>query len=423
MVRDRQTGKAVAVPISAPACNGMSSVQEAVDALADGRMIIVVDAPDRENEGDLVMAAELVTPADVNFMATHGRGLICVAMREEQLHALDIPLMLTRSTDPRGTAWHVSVDHARLAATGISARDRAQTIRALADPTSSPVDFTRPGHVFPLASRAGGVLKRAGHTEAATDLMSMAGLRPTGVICEIARPDGEMARLPELVEFGRSHGLPILAISDLITARRQSQTLVERGAEARMPLQAGEFRAIAYRDHVNGYEHLALMLGSVAGGEPPLVRVHSECLTGDVLGSRRCDCGAQLERALEMIAEEGRGVLVYLAGHEGRGIGLAAKIAAYSLQDRGFDTLDANVRLGHAPDSRDYGVGAAILADLGINRMRLLTNNPAKRAGLAGHGLEIVGNVPIVIEPNPDNVAYLRTKQRRMGHELLVDQR
>jgi 3,4-dihydroxy 2-butanone 4-phosphate synthase/GTP cyclohydrolase II len=399
----------------------MASVEEALEALAAGRMIVVVDAPDRENEGDLVMAAELATPAAINFMATHARGLICVAMREEQLRALDIPPMLTRSSDPRGTAWHVSVDHARLATTGISASDRAHTIRALADPASSPGDFTQPGHVFPLASRPGGVLKRAGHTEAATDLMSMAGLRPSGVICEIARADGEMARLPELLAFGRSHDLPVLAISDLITARRQRQTLVERGAEARMPLAAGEFRAIAYRDHVNGYEHLALVLGAVPGDEPPLVRVHSECLTGDVLGSRRCDCGAQLERALEMIAAEGRGVVVYLAGHEGRGIGLAAKIAAYSLQDRGFDTLEANVRLGHAPDSRDYGVGAAILADLGVSRMRLLTNNPAKRAGLAGHGLEIVANVPIVTEPNPENVAYLRTKQRRMGHERLVD--
>ena len=401
----------------------MSSVQEAVDALARGRMIIVVDAPDRENEGDLVMAAELVTPADINFMAIHARGLICVAMREEQLHALDIPSMLTRSTDPRGTAWHVSVDHARLTTTGISAKDRAHTIRALADPTSSPGDFTRPGHVFPLASRTGGVLKRAGHTEAAADLMSMAGLRPAGVICEIARPDGEMARLPELIEFGRLHGLPILAISDLITARRHSQMLVERGAEARMPLSAASSARSPIAITSTATSISRSCSDAVAGGDPPLVRVHSECLTGDVLGSRRCDCGAQLERALEMIAEEGRGVLVYLAGHEGRGIGLAAKIAAYSLQDRGFDTLDANVRLGHAPDSRDYGVGAAILADLGLSRMRLLTNNPAKRAGLAGHGLEIVNNVPIVIEPNPDNVAYLRTKQRRMGHELLVDQR
>lgn len=384
-------------------------------------MVVVIDAPDRENEGDLVMAAELATAADVNFMATHGRGLICVAVREEQLHALDIPPMVARSTDPRGTAFHVSVDHARLTTTGISAPDRAHTIRALADPASGPGDFSRPGHVFPLASRRGGVLKRAGHTEAATDLAALAGLRPAGVICEIARADGEMARLPELLEFAREHHLPILAISDLIEARRACQTLVERHAEARMPLEPAEFRAIAYRDRIEGYEHVALVLGRVRGGDPPLVRVHSECLSGDVLGSRRCDCGTQLQRSLELIAAEGRGALVYLSGHEGRGIGLSAKISAYALQDRGFDTFDANLLLGHAPDRRDYGVGAAILADLGIRQMRLLTNNPAKRAGLAGHGLEIVANVPIITEPTPDNVAYLRTKQQRMGHELRLE--
>jgi 3,4-dihydroxy 2-butanone 4-phosphate synthase/GTP cyclohydrolase II len=265
------------------------------------------------------------------------------------------------------------------------------------------------------------VLKRAGHTEAATDLAAMAGLRAAGVICEIARPNGEMARLPELIEFARVHGMPILAVSDLISARRASHVVVERRGEARMPLAQAEFRAIAYRDHINGYEHLALVLGELGGDPAPLVRVHSECLTGDVLGSRRCDCGAQLQRSMEMIAAEGRGVLVYLCGHEGRGIGLAAKMAAYGLQDRGFDTLDANLRLGHPADARDYGVGAAILADLGVRQMRLLTNNPAKRAGLAGHGLEIVSKVPILTEPTHDNLAYLWTKQRRMGHELRLE--
>jgi 3,4-dihydroxy 2-butanone 4-phosphate synthase/GTP cyclohydrolase II len=342
-------------------------------------------------------------------------------MSEEHLRGLDIPPMVERSTDPKGTAFHVSVDHARLATTGISAADRANTIRALADPRSAPDDFTRPGHVFPLASRPGGVLKRAGHTEASTDLAAMAGLRAAGVICEVARHDGEMARLPELIAFAAEHAMPILAISDLIEARRSSQALVERQAEARLPLEQGEFRAVAFRDHVNGYEHLALVLGDLVGSTPPLVRMHSECLTGDVLGSRRCDCGEQLERSLDMIAAEGRGAVVYLCGHEGRGIGLSAKMQAYALQDRGFDTLDANLRLGHPADSRDYGVGAAILSDLGVRNMRLLTNNPAKRAGLSGYGLEVVGNVPVLTEPNHDNVAYLQTKQRRMGHDLRLE--
>jgi 3,4-dihydroxy 2-butanone 4-phosphate synthase/GTP cyclohydrolase II len=399
----------------------LSSVEDAVAAIGEGRMIIVVDAPERENEGDLVMAAERITPEAVNFMATYGRGLICVSMREEHLRALDIPPMVERTTDPNGTAFHVSVDHARHTTTGISASDRANTIRALADPTSAPQDFTRPGHVFPLASRPGGVLRRAGHTEASTDLCAMAGLRPTGVICEIARPDGEMARLPDLLAFARHHKLPVLAISDLIRARRNDQVVVERQGEARLPLAQAEFHAIAYRDRIKGYEHLALVLGDVAGATPPLVRVHSECLTGDVLGSRRCDCGEQLQRSLEMIATEGRGIVVYLCGHEGRGIGLAAKVRAYELQDRGFDTLDANLRLGHPADSRDYGVGAAILAELGVRRMRLLSNNPAKRAGLSGHGLEIVGNVPLLTKAHRDNVAYLETKQQRMGHELRLE--
>jgi 3,4-dihydroxy 2-butanone 4-phosphate synthase/GTP cyclohydrolase II len=406
-------------PSPPPLADRLCSVDEGVAAIAAGRMIVVVDAPERENEGDLVMAAEHVTPEAINFMATHGRGLICVSMREETLRALDVPPMVDRATDPRGTAFHVSVDHARLATTGISARDRANTIRALADPASRSDDFTRPGHVFPLASRPGGVLKRAGHTEAATDLCTLAGLRPAGVICEIARPDGEMARLPELLAFAAVHDLPVLAISDLIAARRRHQTIVERAGEARLPLASATFRAIAYHDRVEGHEHLALVLGEVTGGRPaPLVRVHSECLTGDVLGSRRCDCGEQLQRSLTLIAEEGRGVVVYLRGHEGRGIGLAAKMRAYALQDRGYDTLDANLRLGHPGDSRDYGVGAAILAELGVRQMRLLSNNPAKRAGLSGHGLEIVDTVPLLTEPHHENVAYLETKQRRMGHEL-----
>jgi 3,4-dihydroxy 2-butanone 4-phosphate synthase/GTP cyclohydrolase II len=394
-------------------------VETAAVEMARGHPIVAIDAPDRENEGDLIVAAEKVTAATVNFMATHGRGLICVAMVGSRLRALDIPPMVDQPSDPHGTAFHVSVDHRELSTTGISASDRANTIRALADPASCAADFTRPGHVFPLAYREGGVLRRAGHTEASVDLAVIAGLQPAAAICEIAGPHGEMARTPELLEVARRHGLAVVAISDLIAYRRRERRLVRRESEAILPLSQGAFRAIAYRDLIEGAEHLALVMGDITG-DPPLVRMHSECLTGDVLRSRRCDCGAQLERSLDMIAREGRGLVVYLRGHEGRGIGLAAKIRAYALQERGLDTLEANLRIGQPADRRDYGIGMSILTDLGVRRMRLLTNNPAKRAGLEGYGLQIVERVPILTEPTAENVAYLRAKQQRMGHVLCL---
>jgi 3,4-dihydroxy 2-butanone 4-phosphate synthase/GTP cyclohydrolase II len=398
---------------------GLSSVETAALEMARGNPIVAIDAPDRENEGDLIVAAEKVSAASVNFMATHGRGLICVAMVGSRLRALDIPPMVDQPSDPHGTAFHVSVDHRKLSTTGISASDRANTIQALADPASCAADFTRPGHVFPLAYREGGVLRRAGHTEASVDLAVIAGLQPAAAICEVAGPDGEMARTPELLEVARSHGLAVVTISDLIAYRRRERRLVRRESEAILPLPQGSFRAIAYRDLIEGAEHLALAMGDITG-EPPLVRMHSECLTGDVLHSRRCDCGAQLERSFDMIAAEGRGLVVYLRGHEGRGIGLAAKIRAYALQERGFDTLDANLRIGQPADRRDYGIGMSILTDLGVRRMRLLTNNPAKRAGLEGYGLQIVERVPILTKPTTENVAYLRAKQQRMGHALCL---
>jgi 3,4-dihydroxy 2-butanone 4-phosphate synthase/GTP cyclohydrolase II len=394
------------------------SVDQAVAALFEGRMVIVVDGAERENEGDLVVAAEHATPEAINFMATHGRGLICVPMGAERLRALAIPPMVAENTDRSGTAFHVGVDHRCLATTGISAADRAAVIRALADPAARPEDFTRPGHVFPLAARAGGVLRRAGHTEAAIDLCRLAGLRPAAAICEIADDDGEMARLPSLRRLARAHRLPLIAISDLIALLMRRERHVERVSSARLPLDQGEFTVIAYRDAIEGRDHLAVVMGDVAGAEDALVRVHSECLTGDVLGSRRCDCGRQLEAALAAIAAEGRGALVYLRGHEGRGIGLAEKVHAYALQDRGADTVEANLALGYAADRRDYGLGAQIIRDLGIRRLRLLTNNPAKRAGLEGYGLTVVDRVPLLPPATPESVAYLDAKAAKLGHLL-----
>jgi 3,4-dihydroxy 2-butanone 4-phosphate synthase / GTP cyclohydrolase II len=395
----------------------LSSIHDAVAAFARGEMLVVVDAPDRENEGDLVIAAEKVTPAAVNFMATHGRGLICVPMPAERLEQLAIAPMVGRGDDLHGTAFHVGVDHRR-GTTGISAADRARTIAALAAADSSPEDFTQPGHVFPLRCRPGGVLQRAGHTEAAVDLARLAGLRPAAAICEIARSDGEMARLPELMALAAEHGLRVVSISDLIAYRRERERLVERTTEARMPLADGEFRAIGYRD-VEGREHVALVLGDLAS-PGALVRVHSECLTGDVFGSRRCDCGEQLRLALRLIAHEGRGAVVYLRGHEGRGIGLHRKLGAYRLQDEGLDTVDANRALGFPHDRRDYAIGMQIVADLGAGPWRLLTNNPAKRAGLEGYGLSVLAQVPLRTRPTPENMRYLATKQRRLGHLLDV---
>jgi 3,4-dihydroxy 2-butanone 4-phosphate synthase/GTP cyclohydrolase II len=382
-------------------------------------MVVVVDSPDRENEGDLVMAAELVTPEAVNFMATHGRGLICVPMLGERLSELDLPPMVSNNQDPNGTSFHISVDLRRKTSTGISASDRARTIRALADRDARSEDFSKPGHVFPLAYAEGGTLKRAGHTEASIDLALAAGLLPAAVICEIAGPDGEMLRLGGLVPFAKQHGLHVLAITDLIAYRRSREKLVTRLSETRMPLDQGEFTAVGYRDLVGERDHIALVMGRLAGGTPPLVRMHSECLTGDVFGSRRCDCGSQLRLALEIIAAEGRGVVVYLRGHEGRGIGLGNKLHAYSLQDGGMDTVQANEAIGQPVDRRDYGVGMQILDDLGIRRMRLLTNNPSKRAGLEGYGLEVVERVPLVTTPTHENVRYLRAKRDKLGH--LID--
>jgi 3,4-dihydroxy 2-butanone 4-phosphate synthase / GTP cyclohydrolase II len=399
----------------------LATVEQAVAAIGRGEMVVVVDSPARENEGDLVMAAEKVTPQAINFMATHGRGLICVALQRERLEQLGIGPMVVQSTDPRGTAFQVSVDHRTRATTGISARDRASTIAALVEETSRPDDFTRPGHVFPLACREGGVLKRAGHTEASVDLARMAGLAPAGVLCEIAGADGEMARLPRLLEFAREHDLLVVAISDLIAYRRGREQLVVRVSEARLPLDGAEFTAVAYHDPIERQEHLALVLGDVARRDGVLVRVHSECLTGDVFGSRRCDCGRQLGLAIARIVAEGRGVIVYLRGQEGRGIGLSAKMHAYRLQDGGLDTVDANLELGYPSDRRDYGTGMQILRDLGVTRMRLLTNNPAKRAGLEGYGLSVIERVPLLTTPTPDNAGYLAAKQARLGHLLDLD--
>lgn len=398
---------------------GFCSVDDAVEAIRRGEMVVVVDDPGRENEGDLVMAAEFVTSEAIDFMARLGRGLICVSMPRYRLDDLEIPPMVARNTDQRGTAFHVGVDLREGTSTGISARDRALTIRRLADRHAVAGDFTQPGHVFPLAFRAGGVLERAGHTEASADLAAMAGLEPTAVICEIAGTGGDMMRLPGLREFATAHRLMLLSISDLVAYRRGERRVVSRVSEARVPLKQAQFTVVGYRD-VDGREHLAAVLGEVSDQPGVLVRVHSECLTGDVFGSQRCDCGRQLEMALEIIATEGAGVVVYLRGHEGRGIGLLDKLDAYRLQDGGLDTVDANVALGHPPDLRDYVVGAQILKDLGVDRMRLLTNNPAKRTALEDAGLTVADCVPLRTVPTEENVAYLTAKRTRMGHMLDV---
>jgi 3,4-dihydroxy 2-butanone 4-phosphate synthase/GTP cyclohydrolase II len=395
----------------------LSSVDEAVAAIAAGGMVVVVDSPDRENEGDLIMAADSVTPAAINFMATHARGLICVSLPRERLDELEIGPMVQENTDPKRTAFHVSVDHRVETTTGISARDRARTIAALADPRSDAGDFSRPGHVFPLACRRGGVLTRPGHTEAAADLSALAGRPPAGILCEIADADGEMARLPRLREFAREHGLPILAISDLIAYRRENDCCVQRAGEARVPLPAGEFTAVGFLDVRDGREHVAFVAGDLASSSAPLVRVHSECLTGDVFGSQRCDCGEQLQLALGIIADEGCGAVVYLRGHEGRGIGLLGKLDAYRLQDAdGLDTVEANLALGLPVDMRDYRVGAHILRELGAHRVRLLTNNPDKCLGLERCGIAVSERVPLITAPTHDNLAYLDAKRRRLGH-------
>ena len=380
-------------------------------------MVIVVDDADRENEGDLIFAAEKVTAQHIAFMVRHTSGLITVPMEAERLEELHLPPMASHNTEFMGTAFTISVDARRGTTTGISAADRASTIRALVDTRTKPPDLARPGHIFPLRYTEGGVLRRTGHTEAAVDLARLAGLYPAGVICELVNEDGSMARLPTLERFAAQHDILIVSIADLIAYRRRSEKLVHRITEARIPTDHGVFRAVAYESH-DGRTHMALVAGEPAGKQNVLVRVHSECFTGDVLGSIRCDCGLQLSDALGKIQEQGEGVLVYIRGHEGRGIGLRHKIEAYALQDGGLDTVEANVELGFPPDARDYGVGAQILGDLGITTMRFLTNNPTKRAGLEGYGLEIVERVPLETAPNPENLRYLQTKKERMGHLL-----
>lgn len=397
----------------------VASVEEAVAAIGRGEIVIVVDDEDRENEGDLIMAAEHATAERMAFFVRHTSGLICASITAERADELDLPLMVARNTEAQRTAFTVTVDVKAGTTTGISAADRARTARALVDPATRPSDLSRPGHLHVLRARDGGVLVRAGHTEAAVDLARLAGLTPAGVLAEVVSADGiEMARRPELERFAARHGLVMITIADLIRHRRQTEHLVRRTAEARLPTPWGVFRCLAYESTLEHETHLAFVMGEPRGVDDILVRVHSECLTGDVFGSLRCDCGSQLHAAMQRVAGEGVGVVVYLRGHEGRGIGLAHKLRAYELQDGGLDTVDANLELGLPIDSREYGIGAQILVDLGVTTMRLLTNNPAKRGGLEGFGLKITSRVPIQTEPNPENIRYLETKRRRMGHLL-----
>ncbi|MDR7420642.1 MAG: bifunctional 3,4-dihydroxy-2-butanone-4-phosphate synthase/GTP cyclohydrolase II [Armatimonadota bacterium] len=396
-----------------------ATVDEAIAEMRAGRILIVVDDEDRENEGDLVLAAEFATPEAINFMITQARGLVFVPLSAERCEQLRLPPMVTENTSKHGTAFTVSVD-ARRGGTGVSAHDRALTVRLLADPSTQPDDLVRPGHVFPLRAAPGGVLRRAGHTEAVVDLARLAGLQPAGVACEIVHDDGTMARLPELRRFAERHGLKILTVRDLIRHRLRTDRFVQREGQTRLPTTFGEFTAVVYENLLDGSDHLALVMGAVDDGEPVLVRMHSECLTGEVFGSLRCDCGEQLRAAMRAIAREGRGVIVYVR-QEGRGIGLTNKIKAYALQDQGRDTVEANELLGFPPDPRDYGIGAQILSDLGLRKIRLLTNNPQKRAGLEGYGLEVVERVPIEIAPNSENYRYLKTKRHRLGHLLHIE--
>jgi 3,4-dihydroxy 2-butanone 4-phosphate synthase/GTP cyclohydrolase II len=394
------------------------SVERAIADIAAGRAVVVVDDEDRENEGDLIFAAELATPELLAFMVRHTSGFICAPLTESDADRLELPPMYHVNQDRRGTAYTVTVDAVAGVSTGISAADRAHTIRLLADPATRSTELSRPGHVVPLRAKPGGVLRRPGHTEASIDLAELAGLRPAGVLCELVNDDGTMMRLPELTIFAKEYDLALISIADLIAYRRRTEQQVQRVVEARLPTEFGEFTAVGYRATLDGAEQIALVYGDLGDGSDVLVRVHSECLTGDVFGSLRCDCGPQLHAALRQVAKEGRGVVLYIRGHEGRGIGLLAKLQAYKLQDEGADTVDANLRLGLPADARDYGTGAQILYDLGVRSMRLLTNNPAKRAGLEGYGLEILGRVPLPIRPHPENVRYLRTKRDRMGHLL-----
>ena len=401
--------------------SNIATIPEVIEDIKAGRFVILVDDEGRENEGDLVIAAQHVTPEAVNFMARHARGLICAPMTGERLDDLKIPMMVNENTSAHGTAFTVSVEARRGVTTGISATDRAVTVATLIDPASKAEDIARPGHIFPLRARDGGVLVRAGHTEAAVDLARLAGLYPAGVICEIMNQNGTMARLPELERIAREFGLKIASIADLIAYRRHNEKLICKVTEAKLPTRYGEFRALAYKSEIENGEHLALVMGDVAGDPSALVRVHSECLTGDVLGSMRCDCGEQLDLALKMVAHEGRGVILYMR-QEGRGIGFHNKLCTYALQDQGMDTVEANLALGFEPDLRDYGIGAQILSDLGLTGIRLMTNNPKKVIGLEGYGLKVEETIPIIVPPNQHNRKYLETKQQKMGHVLKLSE-
>lgn len=395
-----------------------ATIDEAIAQIAAGHMLIVVDDEDRENEGDFVMAAEKVTPEAINFMARHGRGLICLPMSGERLDALRIPPMSATNTSEQGTAFHVSIGAKGRITTGISAKDRSETVLAAIDPATRPEDISMPGHIFPLRAKAGGVLERSGHTEAAVDLARLAGLAPAGVICEILNEDGTMARRPQLEAVAAEHGLKMVTVADLIRYRRRTEHLVELVATVAMPTRYGQFTAYGYTSLVDGWTHVALVAGDVRGASDVLVRVHSECLTGDVFHSLRCDCGEQLEEAMKAVQAEGRGVILYIVGHEGRGIGLANKLRAYMLQEHGADTVEANEALGFAPDLRDYGIGAQILSDLGLTTMRLMTNNPTKIVGLEGYGLHVTEQVPLQVCARPENIEYMRTKKDKMQHKL-----
>jgi 3,4-dihydroxy 2-butanone 4-phosphate synthase/GTP cyclohydrolase II len=398
---------------------GLSTIEEAIEAIRNLEIVVVVDDEDRENEGDLVMAAEAATPENIAFFLAHTSGVICVPLENERADELDLPLMVVANTEAQRTAFTVSVDYRHGTTTGISAADRSATIRSLIDPTTRATDLNRPGHIFPLRYRPGGVLKRAGHTEATVDLARLADLNPAGVLCELVTEDkSAMMRMADLKTFAKTHGLCIISIADLIRYRRRHEKLVRRVAEATIPTHEGAFESLVYESVLDGVQHIAFVMGDVASQDEVLVRVHSECLTGDVFGSLRCDCGPQLRAALEKIADEGSGVLVYLRGHEGRGIGLGHKIRAYRLQEQGADTVDANLELGLPIDNREYGIGAQILVDLGVSKMRLMTNNPVKYGGLEGFGLDITERVPLESSPTAHNIDYLRTKQQRMGHLL-----
>jgi 3,4-dihydroxy 2-butanone 4-phosphate synthase/GTP cyclohydrolase II len=397
-------------------------VEDIIASVGRGEMVIMVDDQDRENEGDLIVAADAATPEQVGFMLRHTSGIICLSVTGERLDELDLPMMVARNTDLRRTAFTVSIDAREGTTTGISAADRWRTIQAVLDAGTRPQDLARPGHLYPLRYEPGGVLKRAGHTETAVDLAQLAGRYPAGVLAEIMNDDGTVAKLPELERFAKEHRLLIGTIADLIAYRRQHEKLVERVVEARIPTDHGTFTAVGYRSLVDDRQHIALVMGEIGDGESVLVRVHSECLTGDVFGSLRCDCGDQLDQAMARVAEEGRGVVLYIRGHEGRGIGLLHKLAAYKLQDEGLDTVDANVNLGLPVDARDYGVGAQILYDLGVRTMRLMTNNPTKRAGIEGYGLSILEQVPLSVDANDENRDYLRAKATRLGHQMDLGQ-